>query len=344
MSIEIQNLTITAFDADDDDAVDASFRIDAAARAHDVPDFPPHCRHRYRGGIRHPYPGVADNRFLALLEGVPVGSLNVELSTLDNLDNAFVELIVHPAHRRRGIGRALYRKAVEVAQAGGRKRLMGNTVEQMAGGPDRDGAGAEFAAAMGGHRALCEIRRKLELSHVDDQALDRLLAKAYTRAEGYSLMRWRDWTPDEYVDDVAVLEGRMVTDAPMGDLAWEKEQIDADRIRGNESIRALHGTRLYAAGMRNDATGRLVALSTLIFFKTVPEHAWQGITLVHQADRGHRLGTIVKIENLRYTLAHEPALKVIDTWNAEVNSYMLSINEAMGYRPVDAWVDWQQDI
>src|SRR6266511_1402125 len=195
MSIEVQNLTITAFDADDDDAVDASFRIDAAARAHDVPDFPPHCRHRYRGGIRHPYPGVADNRFLALLEGVPVGSL-------------YVELIVHPAHRRRGIGRALYREAGEVAQAGGRKRLMGDTVEQMAGGPDRDGAGAEFAAAMGGHRALCEIRRKLELSHVDDQALDRLLAKAYTRAEGYSLMRWRDWTPDEYVDDVAVLEGR----------------------------------------------------------------------------------------------------------------------------------------
>jgi hypothetical protein len=78
--------------------------------------------------------------------------------------------------------------------------------------------------------------------------------------------------------------------------------------------------------------------------KTVPEHAWQGITLVAPEHRGHRLGTIVKIENLRYALAHESALASIDTWNAEVNQYMIAINEAMGYRAIEVSVDWQQEL
>jgi GNAT superfamily N-acetyltransferase len=343
VSTDIQSLVVTPLGVDDD-AIAAAYRVEAAARAYDVPDFPPICRHRHAGVIRHPWPGTQCHRFLARLDGHPVGVLNVEFTTLDNLDNAFADLIVDPAYRRRGVGRTLYQRAVEVTLAGRRKRLMGNTVGQLPGGPIREGAGGAFATAMGASPALHEIRRNLQLSDVDEAALDRLLADAYARAEGYSLVQWSGFVPDEYVDDVAVLAGRMVTDAPMGDLAWEKENIDAERVRADEAIRQLHGSRRYATGMRNDATGHLVALSTLALFRTVAHHAWQGITLVHPADRGHRLGTIVKIENLRYTLAHEPALKVIDTWNAEVNSYMISINDAMGFRPLDAWIDWQQDL
>lgn len=339
-----QSVTIAPFGADDEDVVEATYRIEAAARARDTPDVPPPCRYRHGAAIRHLYPGTESQRFLARLDGEPAGALNLEFTTLDNLDNAYAEIIVHPAHRRRGIGRALYAQAVELTRAGGRKRLMGNTVEELAGGPAREGAGSAFAAAMGASAALRQVRRKLQLSHVDQAALDRLLADAYARAGGYSLVQWRDRVPDEYVDDVAVLDARMVTDAPMGDLAWEEEKIDAARIRGNEAVRALHGTRAYATGVREDSSGQLVALTALVLFRTVPEHAWQGITLVHPANRGHRLGTVVKIENLRYALAHEPAATAIDTFNAEVNSYMIAINEAMGFRPIDASVEWQQEL
>jgi hypothetical protein len=61
-------------------------------------------------------------------------------------------------------------------------------------------------------------------------------------------------------------------------------------------------------------------------------------------NRGHRLGTIVKIANLRHAMAGEPALRVINTWNAAVNDHMISINEALGFRPVDALVNWQQEV
>ncbi len=78
--------------------------------------------------------------------------------------------------------------------------------------------------------------------------------------------------------------------------------------------------------------------------KSHTTHAWQNITLVDPDHRGHRLGLIIKIENLRYALAHEPELARVDTWNAAVNDHMISINEAIGYRPVDAWVNWQREL
>jgi hypothetical protein len=51
-----------------------------------------------------------------------------------------------------------------------------------------------------------------------------------------------------------------------------------------------------------------------------------------------------KVANLRYTLAQEPALWTIDTWNAESNTHMIAINEAVGFRAVDAWSHLQHEL
>ena len=47
------------------------------------------------------------------------------------------------------------------------------------------------------------------------------------------------------------------------------------------------------------------------------------------------------MENLRYAMAHEPELRVIATWNAASNDYMIAINEALGFRVMDTWHNWQ---
>jgi hypothetical protein len=78
--------------------------------------------------------------------------------------------------------------------------------------------------------------------------------------------------------------------------------------------------------------------------KTVPWHSEQHITLVDPGHRGHRLGLVAKLANLRYLTEHEPRVRAIDTWNAEVNRHMIAINEAMGFRAVDAWMAWQLEI
>jgi RimJ/RimL family protein N-acetyltransferase len=194
---------------------------------------------------------------------------------------------------------------------------------------------------VGAGSALVEVRRRLDVTALDEAALDGMLRDGWGKAAGYSLVRWRDRTPEEHVADVAYLDGRLLQDAPMGDLAWEPEKVDAARVRGYEEARAARGQRTYNVAARHDGSGRLVAWTAISYDATSPWHAWQQITIVDPDHRGHRLGAIVKVENLRYALATEPATTAIDTWNAAVNDHMISINEAMGFRAQDRWHDLQ---
>ena len=159
-----------------------------------------------------------------------------------------------------------------------------------------------------------------------------------------SIVRWRGRTPDEYAADVAYLDSRLIGDAPLGDLTWEPPTPDVTRLRGMEAALDARGLYSYNCGARHDATGRLVAWTALGRNTSCDWHAFQQITLVEPRHRGHRLGTIVKIENLRHIRVHEPALRFIDTYNAAVNDYMISINEAMGFRAVAGLNSWQVTI
>jgi GNAT superfamily N-acetyltransferase len=338
------DIAVKPFEPADHAAAEQAYEIVEAAIAVDLPDFPPVGRRRFLAELAHPWPGNAHELALAYLDGVPAGYLTIHLPQLDNLENAEVDLAVHPARRRRGVGRALHEHAVTVIRGLGRKRLNGMAVETLPGGVARDPAGGAFAEAMGAKNALSDVRRRLDVTAVDDKALDELLAAAYQRAAGYSVVQWRGPTPEEYIDDIAYLDGRLLADAPMGELDWEPEKIDAVRVRAVDAVTAARGRRRYHTGVRHDESGRLVAWTTLDFPGTVDWHAFQQITIVDPSHRGHRLGTIVKIENLRHTCGHEPGLRSIDTWNAGVNDHMISINEAMGFRAVDGWGNWQLSL
>ena len=343
MSVDTRTYRIVEVAASDRAALDAIHDLHAACQAHDRPDLPPPSRRRLEVQLSKPRPGCVDLFYLAYCDGTPVGTGYVSLPQRDNLSNATCEISVHPAHRRQGAGRAIYEQIVEYARAAGRTRLMADTVEPLPDGPDVP-SGSPFARAMGMRDVLREVRRRLDLSTADISGYDTLLADAWRHADGYSVIRWRDRAPDEYVADVAYLDGRLMSDSPLGDLDWEPENIDAARIREGEARRLMTGDSVYNTAMRHDASNRLVAWTALALEEHAPDHAWQQITIVDPEHRGHRLGTIVKIENLRYARAGQPALRAIDTWNAAVNDFMISINEAMGFRPADHSVDWQQSI
>jgi hypothetical protein len=73
-------------------------------------------------------------------------------------------------------------------------------------------------------------------------------------------------------------------------------------------------------------------------------HGWQEDTLVLPAHRGHRLGLRIKIDNLLQVRTYEPALRLVDTWNADANSHLIAINEALGYRPVSRHSEWELQL
>lgn len=335
-------ISITAFGAADTEAAERAYEIKLSALAADTPDMPPPSRCHFFSQFTHPWPGSDGYWALARLDGVPVGYLDIALPKLDNTENARANIAVLPRYRRRGVGRALHEYALRLIRDQARKRIFFMT--PALDGPGNGGAGAAFALAVGATPMIVDVRRRLDVTEVDNARFDRLLADAWSKADGYSLVRWRGAAPAEYLDDIAYLDGRLLEDAPMGDLEWEPEKVDAARVRATEAVIKARGGRTYHTGIRHDTTGRLVAWTMIESGANAPWHAFQQITIVDPRHRGHRLGTIIKIENLRYALAHEPTLHVIDTFNAGVNDHMISINEAMGFRAIDRWTNWQLNL
>ena len=84
------------------------------------------------------------------------------------------------------------------------------------------------------------------------------------------------------------------------------------------------------------ATGdhEVVAYTDLIVKADPADRVQQWGTLVHRDHRGHRLGTAVKVANLRALQERFPDRTEVVTSNAEVNQYMVDINDRLGFRAV----------
>jgi GNAT superfamily N-acetyltransferase len=330
-------IDVVPFGDTDESAARHLYDIASAAHRARTPDHPAYPFSVFRDDLVRPFPGFVKELAVGHLGGAPAGYAQLMLPQHDNLDNATIELFVHPRHRRRGVGRALHTWAVRRMHALGRKRLTGETVQTT----DESDA---FAAAVGASAALAETRSRLDVTAAAQQRWDAMLAEAWTHADGYRFVRWDGVPPERYLDDVAYLDSRLNADAPTGDLDLEPEKVDADRVRRSEQQRLDRGFGRFHGGVEHAATGRLVAWTVLAGHPEVPEHLWQNITLVDPPHRGHRLGLVVKLENLKHAREHRPVLAAIDTWNASSNEHMLAINVAMGFRPVDSWMQWQQTV
>jgi GNAT superfamily N-acetyltransferase len=329
-------LEITEVRADDPAAIAAVYEIHTDAQRVDLPDLADNCRYRHEMSFQVPRPGSVQHTFLALDGDTPAGAVHLDLPSNDNLDKAHIDVQVRPEHRRRGIGRALFLHAAAAARAAGRTTVGGFSLDAPA--PNA------FAAAFGLTNGLTDARRRLLLADADEAALDRLYTEGLTRAGGYRAVQWHNAAPEEYIEDLAALDSSFLAETPMGGLDYEPEKIDADRIRRMNEVFTLWGTRRYETGMVHEATGRLVAWTALRVAKTIDWHCWQLITLVHPAHRGHRLGVVAKVANLRFMREREPAVTTIDTFNAVENSYMIAINEAMGFRLAELWSNWQGPV
>lgn len=321
---------------DDEPGLRAWFDVGAASTAHDRPGDPPHSWHGLVTELTHPWPGRDVERWLARSDGAPVAALRLALPNRDNLASALVEIDVLPAVRRRGLGRALFEYAADRARINGRTRLIAEV--------RRGGAGDALMEAVGARAALRDQRRRLPLPPADPAALDRLDEAAAAASRDYTLVGWTGTTPDEHVEDIARLSAQMTTDAPFDDLQWEPEAYDADRIREIDAASAAAGRTTLVTAARPGADGPLVAFSVLFHRPDAPWHAGQGDTLVERAHRGHQLGMRVKLANLARLREYAPQVTAVDTWNADSNPWMVSINEAMGFRPYDAWTEWQLDL
>jgi GNAT superfamily N-acetyltransferase len=271
--------------------------------------------------------------------GTVVGSAHADVPLRDNLHLVTCELWVHPDHRRRGAGTALLAALEARAAADGRMTVMVDQDEPAHLGTLSPG----FAVTHGYKCAQRDLRRDLAVP-VDPALLAELDADCAAHAHGYRVVTWRDRCPDRYVEDRALLGRRMSTDIPLGDLAYEEEYWDAARVRGREDIAAASDRTLLAAAALHEDTDRLVAFTEIQLPRGAPTKAYQWDTLVLAEHRGHRLGTLVKLANLRQLAAGSPATTMVSTYNAEDNGPMIAVNERLGAVVTGTLMEWQKHL
>ncbi|WP_247041871.1 GNAT family N-acetyltransferase [Arthrobacter rhizosphaerae] len=296
--------------------------------------------------------------FLASKNGMPVGSCSVEFSLKDNLDTAWINVLVAEDHRRRGIGRRLLQTAEEMAADRGRRIFQGFCEEpaESADGPGemlhaKSGSGSLplavpssiFARRAGYSLEQVETSSRLALP-VPEELLGKLESGALEHAAGYSLVGWEGSCPEEFVAPYAELRGRMSTDAPTAGLELEKVNWDTDRVREEEQTWVKSGVEALVSAALHNSTGRLAAYTVLSYRQTKPHVVFQEDTLVAFGHRGHRLGMLVKIANIRRAQEAWPAARSVLTWNASENRHMLAINTSLGFKPSGFEGEWQKRL
>lgn len=306
-------------------------------------------------------------RYLALdappADGPPdparvLGCALVDLPRHDNTHLAWIDIAVRPEHRGRGLGGALYDRAVVAAHEEGRTVLTAST-DHGAEPPAGPGTlvpstgnglvratdpGVRFLVARGWQ--LEQVARRSVLQVPLDPAVLAARADTAARAAGpdYRVVLWDARCPDEWVDQFATLVGRMSTDAPAGGLDLQEEVWDAARIRQDEATHRARGMTERVAAAVHVPTQTLAAFTSLVSRPDTDEFVHQDDTLVLREHRGRRLGMLVKTANLTRLAQVQPGARRIGTWNAEENAPMLAINTELGFRPAGGSGEWQLTV
>lgn len=297
--------------------------------------------------------------FLVRRDGRVAGSSWIRCGLRENLRSALVHVQVLNEFTGRGIGRTLLQHAEELMLAEGRTVLQSFTEHPAdfdADAPDVvrpvTGAGALPAGARSVRFALragYRLEQVERFSVLEVQAhaggWDALEREALARAgEDYELLSWTGSCPEEHVGQLAVLMSRMSTDAPSGELSYDPERWDVARVRHVEDTWRRAGLVPLVAVARHRGSGELAAYSVLRLTPAKPWLADQDDTLVAAGHRGHRLGMLVKITNLRRLLDGYPAVERVVTFNAAENGHMLAINVALGFRAAGFDGEWQRVV
>jgi GNAT superfamily N-acetyltransferase len=302
----------------------------------DQPDQAPWSLGSFRAKWVDGFNGSPQETWLAADGGAHiVGCYLLILPHRENLSTARVVLRVAPGRRRAGIGTALLRHCKDRARLAGRTRLVGEAWD--------DTSGAAFAKDIGAIPGMAVMQRTLYLTDQVRERLPRLRRDAAEHAAGYSLVSWVGLTPEDLLEQVAAVHAAMA-DAPH-DEGVEPAVWDAARIRRLDQLMAEHGVIQHSVGARHDATGELAAITqTLTDPDATPFFAFQQLTAVRSAHRGHRLGLLVKVAMLDLLAETVPDVDRIPTNNAGSNEHMININRQLGFEVTGVTRDWEIDL
>ncbi|KQW48794.1 hypothetical protein ASC77_08660 [Nocardioides sp. Root1257] len=339
----MSNLEIDPLDPHDGAAFDAFYDVYLAAERALGDIGSPWMREEVRASLQDRGTRRWLGAYVGRIDGdvVAVGQLSTPL--LDNRESAMLAVHVDPRLWRRGLGTQVSQRLESEARERGRTLLNTEATWPYAAGPAGAGSpGPEFALARGYALAIGDVKRRLELP-VGDGVLDDLTAEVVDHHRGYVLRSWVGPVPDDLLVGWARLYASLVTEAPTGDLEIEQESADPAVVRESEALLAKQGRTKYNT-VALDERGEVVAYTDIATTVHEPGVAYQWGTLVRGDARGHRLGLAVKVANLRLLQGERPDVRVLITYNAEVNRHMVGVNDRLGFVPVARLGEFQKRL
>ena len=312
-------------------AVELANAVSRAEQPWQVPDTVANRRHDIARG----WDGEPPRTYLDVEDGQPIVLGTIHGSDYDNRTLAWLEVEVHPAHRRQGHGSRMLAHLEAEAVASGRTTLTLSGFESEA---------ARAFAERHGYRLLSQaIVRTMPVTEVPREHIQELYDEALAHAGDYELVRMVGHAPADLLDALAQLT-EAINDAPLDDLEVEDEVFDAARVRAYEDAQEAGGRTLYRLVARHRETGELAGHTIVAVERARPWAGENHDTAVAAAHRGHRLGLLLKSAMVLWLADAEPGLSVIETGNAESNAYMIGVNERLGYRVMARQLEFQKKV
>jgi len=328
-------MDIVEYTADDLTVVEDVVALNNAFQRLEAPWSHPGTVRGWVGMTLHGWDGEAPRRYVARQDGAVLGHGSLWLSEWDNTDLAWLDVVVHPEHRRRGVGSTVLAALVERAREAGRNKV---------GIDGWDSASTyAFAAAHGFEKKSQAVNRRQFLGDVDRSLVAKLEAEAAEASRDYELVRVTGPVPDDLLEQVSVMTAA-INDAPLDDLELEDEVFPPERVRSYENATIARGERLHRLLARHRSTGELAGHTVVAVEQDRPTIGHQHDTSVVRDHRGHRLGLRLKAGMLTWLAEEEPQLASIDTWNAESNDHMIEVNERLGYRVLGRGLQFQRRL
>jgi GNAT superfamily N-acetyltransferase len=307
-----------------------------AAVSVDLPDDPPWRGESFREYLSVTMPGerrvcwVAESSPGAAARGEPVlGQANVLLLG----DMGVLDLVVHPAARRAGLGRELLGAAVRRAFAEG-FRSMG--VEVVGGTP-----AVEFFERYGFRCAFVEIRNLLRMSTVDWERLGEMAGGV---SSGYRVEFYPGGPPADLYEGYVEAKEIVRESYDVGDLELHPSSYDPQRLAASVDTLHARGLKPYIVVGIHEQSGEVAGLTEVVVPAQRPTRADQYDTVVVPKHRGYGLGRAIKARMLFELRSAEPQVTEVQTWNAIENEPMLRVNAELGFRADRQWSEYEADV
>ncbi len=299
---------------------------------------------------------------VAKVDGEIVGAVDIALPLTDNLDLAEFTLDILPEIQRHGVGRKLLQAAEHLARSEGRTQILvdtnhpGASLHEFEKAQLVPGSGQGFVPL---ESREVEFARKTgyTLQHIeqfsscalplDTKLVADLQAEADEANNGrYRLHHWTDRCPDEWLEAVAMLENQAgaVVDPSLEPPVEPDMVFDGGILREAEGVTIAQGRRTVVTAVEHLASGSLVGLTTISVLAHRPDVVFQDDTLVLQAHRGNKLGLLIKVANMERLTEQFPDARIIYTWNAPENRYLLTVNQQLGFTTAGVTGIWEKEL